>query len=217
MQAQRNSQMLRMHRMWRLSSNHFVLIIRNEAQCRKIMISGHSRHRSKVDALHQIHSLHVHAPGTTFKTKRKIYTVNVYTTQLHVKRQIHLHNIAIMAPGRYCPQIICQILPFCAIFNKHSKMAPTHLGTGTARWTPRSPAVLIVGLQGFDDFVGSVLKSPKLTASCPRKRLHLFAWHVRLKFAGTNDTMIKWKPLLHVHGLHVAAPGPTFKTVQFKQ
>ena len=74
-----------------------------------IMISGHSRHRSKVDALHQIHSLHVHAPGTTFETKRKIYTVNVYTTQLHVKRQIHLHNIAMMAPGR--AQIICQILP----------------------------------------------------------------------------------------------------------
>ena len=37
-------------------------------------------------------------------------------------------------------------------------MAPTHWGTGTARWTPRSPAVLIVGLQGFDDFVGSALK-----------------------------------------------------------
>ena len=136
------------------------------------MISGHSRHRSKVDALHQIHSLHVHAPGTTFKTKRKIYTVNVYTTQLHVKRQIHLHNIAIMAPGR--TQIICQILPFCTMFN--SKMAPTHWGTGTARWTPRSPAVLIVGLQGFDDFVGSALKLavPQINCKLPPKKIASF-------------------------------------------
>ena len=79
--------------------------------------------------------------------------------------------------------IICQILPFC------TKMAPTHWGTGTAKWTPRSPAVLIVGLQGFDDFVGSALKLvvPPKKCKFPQK-LHLFALHVKLKFSRTNDT-----------------------------